>query len=94
MPQVKGGLGIIDLELQSQALLGKLVIHGLTPGGQTWKLLLQQGLNTCTPQRGGDSIPLPGGASRQPPNSASLLVSPQSPHCLKKVAAQSLTITS
>ena len=54
LPQLEGGLGIIDPELQSQALLGKLVIHGLTHGRQTWKLLLQQGLRPCTPQRGGD----------------------------------------
>ena len=40
LPQAEGGLGVIDLKLQSQALLGKLVIRGLTPGGQTWKLLL------------------------------------------------------
>ena len=33
LPQAEGGLGIIDPELQSQALLGKLVIRGLTPGG-------------------------------------------------------------
>ena len=29
LPQTEGGLGIIDPELQSQALLGKLVIRGL-----------------------------------------------------------------
>ena len=57
LPQIEGSLGIIDPELQSQALLGKLVIRGLTPRGQTWKLLLQQGLSTCTPQRGGDWQP-------------------------------------
>ena len=49
LPKTKGGLGIIDPELQSQALLGKLVIRGLTPGEQMWKLLLQQGLSMCTP---------------------------------------------
>ena len=32
LPQLEGSLGIIDPELQSQALLGKLVIYGLTPG--------------------------------------------------------------
>ena len=41
LPKIEGGLGIINPELQSQALLGKLVIRGLTPGGQMWKLLLQ-----------------------------------------------------
>ena len=40
LSQADGGLDIIDRELQSQALLGKLVIRGLTPGGQMWKLLL------------------------------------------------------
>ena len=49
--QAEGDLGMINLEYQSQALLGKLAIHSLTRKGQTWKLLLQQGLSTCVPQR-------------------------------------------
>ena len=57
LPQAEGGLGIIDPELQSQAMLGKLVIRGLTPMGQTWKLLLQQVISSCTPRRGGEWIP-------------------------------------
>ena len=64
LPQAEGGLGIIDPELQSQALLGKLVIRGLTPGGQTWKLLFQQGISSCTDEEesgyhlSGGSLPL------------------------------------
>ena len=54
LPQAEGGLGVIDPELQSQALLGKLVICGLTPGGKMWKLLLQQGISSCTPCQGRD----------------------------------------
>lgn len=33
--EAEGSMGIINLELQSQALLGKLIIHSLTPGEQT-----------------------------------------------------------
>ena len=50
-------MGIIDPELQSQDLLGKLVICGLTLGGQALKLFLQQGISTCILRRGGKWLP-------------------------------------
>jgi hypothetical protein len=34
LPIVKGELGIIDPELQSKALLAKLLVKGLAPGGE------------------------------------------------------------
>ena len=65
LPQVESGLSIIDPKLQSQTLLGKLVIRSLIPGGQTWKLLLQQGLSACTPREEVIDSPLSGGFSLQ-----------------------------
>jgi len=37
----QGGLGIIDPKAQSEALLAKLLIRGLAPGGEPWKELIQ-----------------------------------------------------
>jgi hypothetical protein len=37
----KGGLGIIDPKTQSEALLAKLLMRGLAPGGEPWKELLR-----------------------------------------------------
>jgi len=37
----QGGLGIIDPKAQSEALLAKLFIRGLAPGGEPWKELIQ-----------------------------------------------------
>ncbi len=37
----QGGLRIIDPKAQSEALLAKLLIRGLAPGGEPWKELIQ-----------------------------------------------------
>jgi hypothetical protein len=41
LPTTKGGLGITDPKTQSEALLAKLFIRGLAPGGEPWKELLR-----------------------------------------------------
>ncbi len=41
LPTTKGRLGIIDPKTQSEALLEKLLIRGLAPGGEPWKELLR-----------------------------------------------------
>jgi hypothetical protein len=41
LPISKGGLGIIDPKMQSKALLTKLLVRGLTPGGEPWKKLVR-----------------------------------------------------
>ncbi len=41
LPTAQGGLGIIDPKTQSEALLEKLFIRGLAPGGEPWKELLK-----------------------------------------------------
>ncbi len=41
----QGGLGIIDLKTQSEALLAKLLIRGLAPGGKPWKELMRHKAN-------------------------------------------------
>ncbi len=45
LPTAQGGLGIIDPKVQSEAFLAKLLIRGLTPGGQPWKELLRHRAN-------------------------------------------------
>jgi len=45
LPIAQGGLGIIDPKVQSEALLAKLLIRGLTPGGEPWKELLRHMAN-------------------------------------------------
>ncbi len=40
LPTSQGGLGIIDPKAQSEALLAKLLVRGLAPGGEPWKDLL------------------------------------------------------
>jgi hypothetical protein len=45
LPTSEGGLGIIDLKTQSKALLAKLFIKGLAPGGEPWKELLRHKAN-------------------------------------------------
>jgi hypothetical protein len=40
LPAAQGGLGIIDPKAQSEALLAKLLIRGLAPGGEPWKELI------------------------------------------------------
>jgi hypothetical protein len=45
LPTVQGGLGIIHPKVQSEALLAKLLIRGLTPSGEPWKELLRHRAN-------------------------------------------------
>jgi hypothetical protein len=45
LPTTQGGLGIIDPKVQSEALLAKLLVRGLTPGGEPWKELLRHKAN-------------------------------------------------
>jgi hypothetical protein len=45
LPTAQGGLGIIDPKVQSKALLAKLFIRGLAPGGEPWKELLRHRAN-------------------------------------------------
>jgi hypothetical protein len=40
LPLTQGGLGVIDPKSQSEALLAKLFIRGLAPGGEPWKELV------------------------------------------------------
>jgi hypothetical protein len=41
LPIAKGGLGIINPKTQSEALLAKLLVRGLAPGGEPWKELIR-----------------------------------------------------
>ncbi|MCO5586639.1 hypothetical protein L7F22_040580 [Adiantum nelumboides] len=52
MPTSQGGLGIIDPEMQSRALLTKLIVRGFFAGNEPWKMLLQSDLDTVTPTYG------------------------------------------
>jgi hypothetical protein len=45
LPTSQGGLKIIDPKTQSEALLAKLLIRGLEPGGEPWKELLRHKAN-------------------------------------------------
>jgi len=45
LPTAQGGLGIIDPKVQSKALLAKLFIRGLVPGGEPWKEFLRHKAN-------------------------------------------------
>jgi len=45
LPTSQGGLGIIDPKTQSEALLAKLLIRGLAPGGEPWKELMRHKAN-------------------------------------------------
>jgi hypothetical protein len=45
LPTSQGGLGIIDPKAQSEALLAKLLVRGLAPGGEPWKDLLRHRAN-------------------------------------------------
>jgi hypothetical protein len=45
LPTAHGGLGIIDPKAQSKALLAKLFVRGLEPGGEPWKELLRHRAN-------------------------------------------------
>jgi len=41
LPMTLGGLGVTDPKSQSEALLAKLFIRGLAPGGEPWKELVR-----------------------------------------------------
>jgi hypothetical protein len=41
LPAAQGGLGIIDPNVQSEALPAKLLVRGLAPGGEPWKEIIQ-----------------------------------------------------
>jgi hypothetical protein len=41
LPIAPGGLGIINPKSQSEALLAKLFVRGLAPGGEPWKELVR-----------------------------------------------------
>ena len=49
LPRDEGGLGIIDLEMQSAALLSKLIVRGLFSGDEPWKQFLYFALSRCVP---------------------------------------------
>ena len=48
-PRNVGGLGIVDPIDQSRALLGKLVVRGLLPRNELWKILLRERIFVCSP---------------------------------------------
>ena len=52
-PTACGGLGIIDPACQSRALLGKLVVRGLLPGGEPWKNFFLHRAGQRVPRGGG-----------------------------------------
>jgi hypothetical protein len=45
LPTTLGGLGVTDPKTQSEALLAKLLIRGLSPGGEPWKELVRHKAN-------------------------------------------------
>lgn len=52
-PSHKGGLGIIDPAIQSKALLGKLIVCRLLPGGEPSKSFLLTRISSRNPRLGG-----------------------------------------
>ena len=52
MPKSTGGLGIVDPVDQTRALLSKLVVRGLQPDTEKWKLMLKERIYTCAPIMG------------------------------------------
>ena len=53
LPKSKGGLGLIDPEDQSKALLAQLIVKGKLPGTEPWKMLLKDRMQGFSPQTGG-----------------------------------------
>jgi hypothetical protein len=41
LPTAQGGLGVTNPKSQSEALLVKLLVRGLAPGGEPWKKLMR-----------------------------------------------------
>lgn len=52
LPREEGGLGIIDPEMQSKALISKCIIRGLFPGNEPWKSFLRHVVLHSTPKKG------------------------------------------
>lgn len=48
LPLEEGGLGIINPEIQSRALISKLIVRGLFPGNEPWKAFLRSAVTECT----------------------------------------------
>ena len=57
LPRSQGGLGIIDPEMQSRALISKCIIQGLFPWNEPWKSFLRHAVLHSTPVGGGDWTP-------------------------------------
>ena len=57
LPREQGGLGIIDPEMQSRALISKCIIRGLFPGNEPWKSFVRHAVLHSTPVRGGEWSP-------------------------------------
>ncbi len=68
LPISQGGLGIIDPKTQSEALLAKLLVRGLAPGGEPWKELIRKNADqTRLPVHGkGPTTPTSTGYSPPP----------------------------
>lgn len=49
LPIDQGGLGIIDPEIQSKALISKCIIRGLFPGNEPWKSFLRHAVRHSVP---------------------------------------------
>lgn len=50
-------MGIIDPEIQSRALISKLIVRGLCPGNEPWKSFLRSAITDCAPKGPGDWCP-------------------------------------
>lgn len=57
LPREQGGLGIIDPEAQSRALISRFIIRGLFPGSEPWKIFLRAAVLQCSPRKGGNFQP-------------------------------------
>lgn len=49
LPTAQLGVGSLDFERKSRALLVKLLVRGLTPEDQPWKQFLLHSICQCTP---------------------------------------------
>jgi len=59
LPASQGGLGIIDPKSQSEALLAKVLIRGLAPGGEPWKEFIRKNANQIRLPVHGKGPPIP-----------------------------------
>ena len=53
LPKCHGGLGLIDPEDQSKAMIAKLIVRGQMPGDELWKKFLKLRLQEMMPKTGG-----------------------------------------